>query len=164
MEDIEAINRNLRMMLDKKKWEHKQLVDLAKSWLLNAKRCNPVFCERGSGQSREMPDTLGWTAKGSVLVECKSNIADFRSDKIKVVRTHPEMGMGRLRFYLLTEEVYRVAKECKELVPGWGICIIGSMGYIRQVNNMESKIWKYDERAELYYLRSRILGIQNYGR
>lgn len=44
--------------------KHKDLVFLAKQWLIKSKSCNPVFTERGSAKNSEFPDAVGWNSGG----------------------------------------------------------------------------------------------------
>lgn len=143
--------------------QHNDLVSKAKYWLSSAKQCNPVFTEKGSSKTGEMPDTIGWTGDGSIVVECKTSIADFRNDKKKSFRKKPKKGMGKYRYLLFSQELYnKIPKD--ELPEGWGIIIEGINGHVRQVNLKSSDRFKYNIKAELYYLRNRILNIQNFGR
>src|SRR5690348_2379200 len=57
---------------------HGELVSKAKAWLRSHKRCNPVFT--GHASCCEVPDAIGWSARGSVLIECKVSISDLRAD------------------------------------------------------------------------------------
>ncbi len=143
---------------------HGKLVAHAKEWLLSAKGCNPVFVERGSAKSSEMPDAIGWNSQSSILVECKASVSDFRADKMKPFRIDSDKGMGRQRFFLFGRSVYlSISKD--EIPDGWGVVVVDEMsGRIAQERRMFSKEWQYDMKAELYYLRSRILQIQKYGR
>lgn len=143
--------------------DHKQLVIRAKQWLLSAKRCNPVFTEKGSAKSNEMPDAIGWNSEGSVLVECKTSLADFRGDKRKPFRKKSRKGMGLRRYYMLTSELYSQIPE-KEIPGGWGIVIAQDNGLTRQLHRKFSTKFKYSRMAELYYLRNRIIEIQNFGK
>ncbi|KKL27284.1 hypothetical protein LCGC14_2386720, partial [marine sediment metagenome] len=68
---------------------HDELVKLAKQWLLSARQCNPVFSEKGSAKSGEMPDVIGWSSAGSFVVECKISKADFIVDAKKDFRINP---------------------------------------------------------------------------
>lgn len=143
---------------------HKELVKMAKNWLFIAKQCNPVFAEKGSSKTSEMPDVIGWSSQGSMVVECKVSLTDFRSDAKKAFRRNPDIGMGKYRYYLFTKELYdEIPKE--ELPEGWGICLEDyNFHRVGQVRFKGSKEWVHDVVAELYYLRNRVLEIQNFGK
>lgn len=65
-------------------WTHDQLCERATKWL-SGQRCNPVF--RGVASASEVPDAIGWSSRwnceGSIVVECKVSLADFRADSYK---------------------------------------------------------------------------------
>lgn len=142
--------------------KHNQLIELGKNWLLSAKGCNPVFTEKGSAKSGEMPDVIGWNSQESIVVECKTSLYDFRADSKKPFRVDPKNGMGKFRYYLFTQELYNVIPDY-ELPVGWGIVVINSFQGVQQVRFKKSQIWPFNLKAELYYLRNRILEIQRFG-
>ncbi len=143
--------------------EHNELVNLGRQWLLSAKQCNPVFTEKGSSKTGEMPDVIGWTSQGSFLVECKVLECDLIVDYKKPFRLSPESGMGKFRYYLFTTELYEMVN--KEYLPeGWGVAVVDNNHRVSQVRLKSSKEWVFNEHAELYYLRNRILEAQQYGR
>jgi len=145
---------------------HSKFVSLAKAWLLSAKQCNPVFIERGSAKTNEIPDAIGWNSKGSIIVECKTSLSDFRADTKKPFRIDPKSGMGKFRYYLFPLKLYnRIPIE--ELPEGWGIGVVDVTRIypvMSQVRCKNSKEWPFNIEAELYYMRSRVLQIQRYGR
>ncbi len=144
--------------------KHNELVKLAKKWLLSAKQCNPVFTEKGSSKSGEMPDVIGWSSQGSIVVECKTSLADFRADIKKSFRIASEAGMGKFRYFLFTKELYdKIPQE--ELPEGWGITLVDyQFQSVGQVRLKRSKEWLFNIKAELYYMRNRILEIQRFGK
>ncbi len=144
-------------------YSHKQLVDLAKYWLLSAKQCSPVFTEKGSSQSGEMPDAIGWLSDGSIVVECKTSIADFKADKKKAFRKKTKKGMGKYRYFLFSQELFYVISK-DDIPEGWGILTVGFNNMVRQVRLKSSSKFKYSIKSELHYLRNRVLEIQRFGR
>ena len=75
---------------------HAELCIRAVRWLRNTRRCNPVFS--GNASCTEIPDAIGWSAHGSIVVECKTSILDFYADEEKYIRyTKPEWPNCRLR-------------------------------------------------------------------
>ena len=141
---------------------HKHLVTLAKQWLLTAKQCNPVFTEKGSSKTGEMPDAIGWSSKGSFVVECKNSIADFRADAKKSFRASPDSGMGKYRYYLFTTELYSMIPDW-DIPAGWGIITPGVFESVKQVRLKYSIVRNFNIQAELYYMRNRLLEIQKFG-
>jgi len=86
-------------------------------------KCSVVVTERGSTNSPEIPDAIGWkSARHSILVECKASRADFRKDADKWFRL--KGGMGQTRYYLAPLGI--IPKE--EVPPGWGLLeIVGPL-------------------------------------
>lgn len=159
MKDVKDINKILKHELNMR-ITHEDLVTAAKIWLQLTKGCNPVFSECGTVDER--PDAIGWSAVGSIIVECKTNKNDFRSDAKKSVRLNPNTGMGRQRFCLFTRELYEQIKE--DIPDGWGVLVLDYYRAARQVNNMGSKMWEHNKDAEISCLRNRIYKIQEFGK
>lgn len=139
---------------------HKKLCECGREWLL-AKRCNPVFVEKGCGTD-EIPDVIGWDTENCWVIECKMSLADYRADKNKPHRFGE--GLGNRRYYL-------VPSDLKDKIPndtGWGLIVVSWTDYgvygARQVNGRGSKEFERTLKKEVGYLRLRILGIQDYGR
>ncbi len=142
---------------------HSQLVEKARTWLIYAQQCNPVFTEKGSSKSKERPDAIGWTSKGSIVVECKVSVADFKLDKKKSFRKNIKKGMGKFRYFLMIPELYQKVKE--DIPKGWGVVTCQDDHYNpRKVHLSFSKVFKYSMKAELYYMRNRVFEIQNFGK
>lgn len=142
--------------------KHKQLVNLAKLWLIQAKGCNPVFTEKGSAQNNEFPDAVGWASEDCIIVECKTSITDFNADKKKDFRINNQ-GMGKYRYYLIPREIFCQAKEM--LPDGWGLVVADyehSMPHQERLKG--SGEFKSNIESERNFLRSRILEIQRFGR
>ena len=74
---------------------HRQLVCFAARWLRGTRRCRPVICE--SNSCAEAPDAIGWRPRGSVVVECKTSLADLRREKGKYIRMKSPNGDCELR-------------------------------------------------------------------
>lgn len=139
---------------------HKKLTELAKFWLKSSKQCNPVFAEQGSANFSEMPDAIGFKTDSCIVVECKTSKSDLYADRKKPFRESG--GLGNLRYYFLTEELY---KECKNFdFRGWGIVVLKSyLSQGRQVRGMDSIEFDSSIKNERDFLRSRILEIQRFG-
>lgn len=60
---------------------HDELCERALRWLSGTKRCNPVYSRCAS--CSEIPDAIGWSSAGSIVIECKTSVSDFYADKKK---------------------------------------------------------------------------------
>jgi len=94
---------------------HNDLVQTAKKWLIKARSCAVVLTET-QAQSGEVPDCIGWKGQLSILIECKTSLADFRRDLKKWYRNSGP-GIGQRRYFMAPEGVIPVA----ELPEGWGL-------------------------------------------
>jgi hypothetical protein len=99
---------------------HKELVVLAARWLHGTRRCALVATERIAWKASESPDAIGWAPDGlSILVECKTSVADYLADLRKPTRCGAP-AMGRERWYL-TEDGLLAGRE---LPAGWGWIVV----------------------------------------
>jgi hypothetical protein len=77
---------------------HADLCDRAVRWLYGSRRCNVAFA--GIASTREIPDAIGWSTCrpwcGSIVIECKMSMDDFRRDKNKKHETR----MGNRRYFM----------------------------------------------------------------
>lgn len=94
---------------------HEHLVILAKKWLIRARDCSVVLTET-QAKSGEIPDAIGWRGQFSILIECKTSLADFRRDLGKWYR-QSGYGIGQQRFFMAPQGVIPV----DELPDGWGL-------------------------------------------
>lgn len=101
-------------------YTHTALVERAEKWLLGARQCSVVITEIGIWSTNEIPDVLGFTARHSVLVECKTSRADFFGDAKKVFRREAERGMGNFRFYLCPAGLIKA----EEIAAPWGLVYV----------------------------------------
>jgi len=146
---------------------HKELVKKAKFWLQSAKRCNPVFTEKGSPKAKEFPDAIGWTSGGCFIVECKISLSDLRADSKKECRNESHNGFGNWRYFLLTSQLYeQIQNRINDYIPqGWGIVVLDyNFMYPRQIRHHGSNLFDSNIIAERDFLRSRIMVIQEFGR
>ena len=106
---------------------HAELVIMASAWL---RKFHPVVITEMANGSFETPDALGiggrvrgaavkekWGVQGSTLIECKTSRADFLVDAKKAFRILPELGLGKLRFFLTPPGLLTGS----ELPPAWGL-------------------------------------------
>jgi hypothetical protein len=100
--------------------EHDDLVQRAAFWLKKARRCNIILTEAGGTDEEsgkiERADAIGWIRPHvSLLVECKTSVADFRADAKKPHRQ--KGGMGVYRYFLAPTDIL----EKVEIPEGWGV-------------------------------------------
>lgn len=94
---------------------HDDLVTVAKKWLIKARQCSVVLTET-QAQSGEIPDCIGWRGQISILIECKTSLADFRRDLGKWYRNSGP-GIGQKRYFLAPKGII----PADELPPNWGL-------------------------------------------
>jgi len=111
---------------------HKDLIIPAYKWVLK-RSCGIAFKELNTAACNgEYPDVIGFGAWGySVLIEVKVSRSDFICDKKKKFRKDPELGMGKLRYYLCPEGLIKVT----ELPKGWGLLYANSKLKITSIHN-----------------------------
>lgn len=96
--------------------KHSQLVKEAAQWLRSTRGCMVVVSEMHCVNSLEYPDVIGWKGVGSsILVECKTSLADFRADKEKAHRQFE--GMGQERLFYAPKGIIPYG----DLPVGWGL-------------------------------------------
>ena len=142
LKTTDDLNKKLKKILSSQ-LTHGDLCVLAKRWLLSAKGCNPVFVERGSSKSNEMPDAIGWSATGSIVVECKRTVADYKADRKKMFRVDDGSGMGSQRFYLFTSELWDQLRDGFESESsGWGVVVLSYSNTTKVINQHLAQAWE----------------------
>ncbi len=119
---------------------HDDLVEIGRRWLTKPWRnadgghggCALVLTEIVTG-SWETPDVIGWHGPNSILLEAKASRSDFRKDRKKYFRCHPEMGLGRQRYYIAPKGLIKI----DELPSGWGLIEVSERGGTKVVRNSE---------------------------
>lgn len=138
-------------------YRHDLLVERAERWLRGA-GCNPVFTEPCCWATSERPDAFGISSSCTWVVECKTSVGDFYSDRSKPFRKSPELGMGKLRYFMVPEGLVK-----PELVGTWGLLYVrgNKLGRVEVVKPSE----KHSENgeAECLMLRSRWLWTKQKG-
>lgn len=94
---------------------HDELVIMARKWLIRGRQCTAVLTET-QAKSGEIPDAIGWRGQFSILIECKTSLADFRRDRDKWFRSSG-YGIGQQRFFMAPAGVI----PASELPEGWGL-------------------------------------------
>lgn len=147
---------------------HSQLVKIAENWL--GSRCGVILPEYNAGM-REIPDVIGFTKNGvSILVECKASRSDFLSDKNKLFRKKPHLGMGQYRLYCAPTGVIKV----EDLPKKWGLITVSESGRARMIVNpfnssggkryLAENKFKINEKAERKFMYSIIRRLYLRGR
>ncbi|MGE3483157.1 MAG: hypothetical protein AB7L09_00110 [Nitrospira sp.] len=94
---------------------HDDLVTVAKKWLIKARQCTIVLTET-QAQNGETPDAIGWRGQLSILIECKTSLADFRRDLNKWFR-NAGPGIGQRRYFMAPQGVIPLV----EIPSNWGL-------------------------------------------
>ena len=127
---------------------HSVLVEIARKWLLNTKRCGVVVTEMASF-AEEQPDAIGWYNSLSILVECKASKSDFNADLRKNSRIGG-IGVGAERYYLTVKGLLNP----EEVPDGWGLLEFDG-GLVHVVKPPLLGWWKeWDKERELHILLS----------
>ena len=161
---------------------HLQLCERAAQWLRSNRRCDPVLSHVAS--TVEVPDAIGWTAAGSLVVECKTSRADFLNDRKKYTRLrHPVSGwryrgkthhrtrllaqgyieeptesMGSRR-YFMSEPGIISAEDIAARHPDHGLVhVVGRQ--VRTIVLAPERI-AVDYQSEIRYLRFALLHVRN---
>lgn len=80
---------------------HKELIQRGERWLRNTMGCRVVLCEMVANTVwGEVPDIIGFRMRETILVECKTSVADFKRDLEKPFRGDDDDALGDWRFYL----------------------------------------------------------------
>lgn len=130
---------------------HDELVQRAGEWLKNSMRCRPVLLEKSTMFSIEKPDAIGFMpgTGTTVLIECKISKGDFSSDRSKIFRKNPELGMGTERYFMV-EKGFEIPGT---LPDNWGLLEV----YPRQIRKKrESGVFESSKNAEIKLLISYI--------
>jgi hypothetical protein len=117
---------------------HDALVKIARKWLIKARECSVVLTET-QAQSGETPDAIGWRGQLSILIECKTSLADFRRDKNKWFRNSGP-GIGQQRYFMAPKGVIPLS----EVPPNWGLL------------EVKGNVVKTVRKVDLLYLDERV--------
>lgn len=118
--------------MEKELKPHRILVEAAYKWVLNNTSCGVAFKELNTNACNgEYPDVIGFGSWGhSVLIECKVSRSDFNSDKKKMFRKEPHLGMGSQRFYCCPTGMLRI----EDMPEGWGLIYVNEKNKARCVH------------------------------
>lgn len=83
----------------------------------------------------ECPDSFGWGAGSTQLIEAKRSRPDFLSDKKKLWRKNPSYGLGEFRSYICPTGLIKES----ELPKHWGLLYVDDKGNIEAIKHPESQ-------------------------
>ena len=134
---------------------HDELVEVARTWLLNGynyearkQKCAVVVTELVS--AGETPDALGWNPSFSWLVECKTSRGDFLADQKKYHRRNPKKGLGNFRYYLCEPDMI----SADELPENWGLLYArGKRVEVHKVAECQEAHWRSERTIFVSLLR-----------
>ncbi|MGJ8516885.1 adenylosuccinate synthase [Carnimonas bestiolae] len=121
---------------------HDDLCGLAVKWLKRdfsrkGPGCSIAVSEISTGHDGEIPDAIGFRAKGyrdgSTVVEVKTSRSDFLTDAKKPHRLSG--GVGRWRYFMCPEGLIRT----DELPEKWGLVWVNKRGHLKVVSGPLSK-------------------------
>lgn len=142
--------------------EHSELVNKACRWLRNTLHCRVVLNELVAyTRSGETPDAIGWVHNRSILVECKTNISDFKQDRKKRSRFPGMPALGHWRFYLVPIGLLTES----DLLEGWGFYEIHGKRILHgggvKYANAKAPPFESDRDSEIAMLLSALSRIHN---
>ncbi len=145
---------------------HDEVVTAAMNWLEGTCRCYSVAGDGMTGAlSGQIPDAMGWRGNGwSLMVECKTSLSDFHSDRAKAHRREESGHIGQERWFLAPRGVINPRRHT--LPAGWGLAEVRGARVFRVVTPERSVF----NRGTFYVLDSAIqahehsmlLGVVNY--
>ena len=102
-----------------KKLTHRELCELGARWINQEYGGGTWHILVETGYRKENPDVFAFCKYYSVLIECKASRSDFLADKKKPFRQNPQLGIGRMRYYLVNEGV----ATQEDMPEGWQLLI-----------------------------------------
>lgn len=142
-----------------KQLSHNELIELGRDWLLRHKSCTIAISEVVS-YAQETPDCFAVDQEGyTYLIEAKTSLSDYRSDKSKTFRILENNGMGDFRYFICCEDIIPLTG----LSPGWGLLYVNKKNKITEIVVPTFK--QAAKRKELILIQSvvRRLGIATNG-
>jgi hypothetical protein len=147
------------------KFTHAELVELGRDWLIKPyavsaphghSACGVVITEIvASTWAGEQPDVLGFCPKKSILIECKTSLSDFRADRNKPFREHPEFGIGCQRWFIAPMGI--IPKS--EIPPKWGLLEVTRGRSILVIARPEIQNRNYESEISIFISLLRRLNI-----
>lgn len=108
--------------------------------------CTRIFKELVTAAG-EVPDVIGFRGSVSYLIEAKTSLSDFYSDRLKPWRCGKNSGMGNFRYYISQKGIIPVNK----IPDNWGLLeIIENKIYMTK----DAKYVEADKKMEIVLLLS----------
>lgn len=98
---------------------HRELCELGARWINQESARYGWHILVETGYRKENPDVFAFSKYYSVLIECKASRSDFLADRKKPFRQNPQLGIGRMRYYLVNEGV----ATQEDMPEGWQLLI-----------------------------------------
>lgn len=125
---------------------HSELVQIAAKWVKNYLKFPIIETELKCIGSREIPDILAFRSNTSLIVECKTSLADFRKDFKKPERNGQIMGVGNYRIYCAPKGMIDINK-----VPdSWGLIEVSSKGKVTIERFRTGNIYSSNNSQDIY--------------
>lgn len=128
--------------------KHDELVRRASTWLKNSRGCSIVASDLVTA-GMETPDVIGWHGWGSILIEAKISVSDFRADQKKTFRSMAGRGLGMKRYYIVP---FELREKILPLLPEkWGLLLCRGA---RLTIEKASELFECDKNSEILFLSS----------
>jgi hypothetical protein len=161
---MKVVVHGRRKMNYPEKITHQELIEMGRDLLIKPYANSAIFGHSGccvvitdiSTSECETPDALGFCSRGSIVIECKMSLADFRADQKKQFRKHQSIGVGYQRWYMAPEGIIPHDK----IPPKWGLLEVTPGRRI--LVTIKSELHKNNKSSEITILLSllRRLNIQ----
>lgn len=132
---------------------HDELIKRGFHWLKNKMTCAVIVSEFVAGGT-EIADVIGWRGWGSILIEAKCSVEDFRADQQKFFRREPDRGMGINRYYIIPIELKD--KILPLMPPRWGLLTCGKKSIFVERQSQAFEIDHHNEVMQLLSIIRRI--------
>ncbi|WEH90846.1 MmcB family DNA repair protein (plasmid) [Acinetobacter soli] len=133
---------------DKAIHSHHDLVAIASKWVNKKLNFPVVATELKCIGSREIPDVLAFRAQTSLIIECKTSLADFRKDFTKPERNGSQLGVGNYRLYCAPAGLIPIDR----IPDSWGLMEVDHKGKIDLVKFKQGNIYHNNDSPEHYKL------------
>ncbi|HFF8253867.1 TPA: MmcB family DNA repair protein [Acinetobacter baumannii] len=127
---------------------HHELVGIASDWVKKKLNFPVVATELKCIGSREIPDVLAFRAQTSLIIECKTSLADFRNDFSKPERNGTCQGVGNYRLYCAPAGLIPIDR----IPDSWGLIEVNHKGKVELVKFKQGNIYHNNESPEHYKL------------
>ncbi|WP_228140763.1 MmcB family DNA repair protein [Acinetobacter sp. TGL-Y2] len=128
------------------KWTHPELVEIGYNYVLKQLKFPIAAKELKCIGSREQPDVIAFRSNCSLMIECKTSMADFRADFKKPERQGLLSSIGNYRLYLAPKGLIKLS-----LIPErWGLLEVNDKGKVEVVKFMRGNIYIGNHAPEVH--------------